>query len=286
MNYKKIIPILGVVTLLPSMALAAFNTVVMGDSTVSIVLPGNGLSYSVDAATKVESFSVNTDTIDFTLKSESYIKLSSADGSNFRTSGDANCSTFQTTCTGDGSTIIVQCANTDSGHVLTITPFGNCALTPPAPAGGGSFSSGSGGGGSSSAPVSTPITTAPATSTPPTSTTSNVPTAPSNRPPRILTTVQGNGAVTQNNSPVTTQVIPSTVKYIVPRQLARGASGKDVIQLQLKLQTLGFFPGKVVANGVFGPTTFEAVKKFQSANGIKPVNGRVGPLTLATLNKK
>jgi phosphodiesterase/alkaline phosphatase D-like protein len=62
-----------------------------------------------------------------------------------------------------------------------------------------------------------------------------------------------------------------------------GSNNAQVLPMQELLQCLGFFSTGVVANGYFGPTTEDAVKKFQSANGIEPV-GYVGPATRAVLN--
>ena len=60
--------------------------------------------------------------------------------------------------------------------------------------------------------------------------------------------------------------------------------GNDVLQLQLKLQKLGFFPKNIKANGIFGPTTVAALKKFQKANKLAQV-GYAGVGTRAALNK-
>ncbi len=276
MNYKKLIPVLGILTLLPSITLAAFNTVTMSDTTVSIALPGNGLSYAIDSATKVETFSVNTDTIDFTLLGGSYIKLSSADGSKFRTSGDTACITLQSTCNATtGSTITIQCTNSDAGHVLTVTPFDNCAPTPPAPSGGGSYSSGGGGGGGGGGSY-TPSTPSPVVPAP---TPVVVPPVTGSTVPRVLTVVNGNGSA---STPVKT----SAVKYQFARNLGRGSSVKEVTELQNKLKALGFFPAATKANGVYGPGTLAAVKKFQTVNKIKPANGLFGTATRSLLNKK
>ena len=57
----------------------------------------------------------------------------------------------------------------------------------------------------------------------------------------------------------------------------------DVKELQNRLTTEGFF--KVTANGYFGPATKAAVKAYQKANSPLKVDGTVGPLTRALLNK-
>ncbi|ADL08142.1 spore cortex-lytic enzyme [Thermosediminibacter oceani] len=64
------------------------------------------------------------------------------------------------------------------------------------------------------------------------------------------------------------------------RILKQGSRGDDVAQLQYRLNTLGFWCGKV--DGIFGPKTKSAVMKFQSAKGIK-VDGIVGPQTLSAM---
>jgi peptidoglycan hydrolase-like protein with peptidoglycan-binding domain len=48
---------------------------------------------------------------------------------------------------------------------------------------------------------------------------------------------------------------------------------------------LGDFPANVAPNGNFGPATEQALKQFQTANGLAPV-GYVGPETQEALNRK
>ena len=66
------------------------------------------------------------------------------------------------------------------------------------------------------------------------------------------------------------------------RNLARGSSGNDVVQLQSFLADRGYFAGP--ATGYFGPLTANAIKIFQSRNSIPPI-GIVGPLTRSALNR-
>jgi len=66
--------------------------------------------------------------------------------------------------------------------------------------------------------------------------------------------------------------------------LSFGTIGNEVKELQNLLQCLGYFPKDIEKNGRFGPTTEEAVKKFQSANGIEAA-GYVGPSTREALNR-
>jgi hypothetical protein len=52
--------------------------------------------------------------------------------------------------------------------------------------------------------------------------------------------------------------------------------GDDVRAVQERLALLGYWPGD--ADGIYGPTTEDAVKRFQSNNGLE-VDGIVGPQT-------
>lgn len=59
-----------------------------------------------------------------------------------------------------------------------------------------------------------------------------------------------------------------------------GSSGSDVRLLQSKLSQWGYYKGAI--DGVFGPETYNAVRNFQSKNGLV-VDGVVGPETWAGL---
>lgn len=64
--------------------------------------------------------------------------------------------------------------------------------------------------------------------------------------------------------------------------IQQGATGDDVIELQSRLQYLGFYKGKI--DGVFGWGTYWAVRNFQSEFGLE-VDGLVGEEAKAKLNK-
>ena len=86
-----------------------------------------------------------------------------------------------------------------------------------------------------------------------------------------------------------TQVFdPSSIdagfKHTFKEQMDLGSIGAEVIALQTALKIDGEFPEYVPATGLFGLITKDAVKKFQKKYGIEQA-GRVGPKTLAQLNK-
>lgn len=60
----------------------------------------------------------------------------------------------------------------------------------------------------------------------------------------------------------------------------KGSSGAVVTQIQTKLKAWGYYTGAV--DGIFGSGTEQAVRKFQSANGLS-VDGKVGTQTFAAL---
>lgn len=63
--------------------------------------------------------------------------------------------------------------------------------------------------------------------------------------------------------------------------LRKGNTGKDVKNLQYTLYELGYYDGE--RDGVYGATTEDAVRAFQIANKITPVDGTAGNKTLQKL---
>lgn len=64
--------------------------------------------------------------------------------------------------------------------------------------------------------------------------------------------------------------------------LSMGSSGTDVKNMQKKLIALGYSCGSSGADGIFGQGTYNAVCKFQKANGLS-VDGIIGPATRAKI---
>lgn len=59
-----------------------------------------------------------------------------------------------------------------------------------------------------------------------------------------------------------------------------GSRGEEVVKIQTKLKELGLYTGNI--DGIFGTNTKNAVKQFQSKNGLTS-DGIAGPKTLAAL---
>ncbi|MBT2214284.1 spore cortex-lytic enzyme [Virgibacillus dakarensis] len=75
---------------------------------------------------------------------------------------------------------------------------------------------------------------------------------------------------------------PETVHAFSNQVIQQGASGDDVIELQARLQYLGFYNGKI--DGVFGWGTYWALRNFQYEFGMK-VDGIAGQTTKQKLVK-
>jgi len=65
--------------------------------------------------------------------------------------------------------------------------------------------------------------------------------------------------------------------------LRNGSTGEEVTALQKALMTKGINPGPI--DGIFGPKTDDAVRRFQERAGLE-VDGIVGPKTMAALEGK
>lgn len=64
--------------------------------------------------------------------------------------------------------------------------------------------------------------------------------------------------------------------------IQRGAVGDDVIELQARLQNIGYYHGKI--DGVYGWGTYWALRNFQKDFGL-PIDGLAGATTKAKLTK-
>jgi hypothetical protein len=87
----------------------------------------------------------------------------------------------------------------------------------------------------------------------------------------------------QTSTKPTTTAATTTAAQPLPAPattLAPGDKGTQVAVLQRALTRLGFSSGK--ADGVYGPTTTSALKRFQQSAGLK-ADGILGPVTLRAL---
>jgi len=87
----------------------------------------------------------------------------------------------------------------------------------------------------------------------------------------------------QATQPSTTALPDSTSPTPSTGIIKQGDTGAQVKQLQTQLIALGYL-GQGAADGNFGPHTLNAVRKFQSDQGLH-VDGIVGPATNAALSK-
>lgn len=62
--------------------------------------------------------------------------------------------------------------------------------------------------------------------------------------------------------------------------ISRGSRGENVSALQSRLKELGYYTGSV--DGIFGQSTYDAVRRFQQDNGLNP-DGIAGSATITAL---
>ncbi|MEU4482733.1 D-Ala-D-Ala carboxypeptidase family metallohydrolase [Micromonospora sp. NPDC023966] len=70
--------------------------------------------------------------------------------------------------------------------------------------------------------------------------------------------------------------------YTWPRNLYQGRSGEDVRQLQIRVAGWAAYRDIVRVDGIYGPETAAAVRRFQSAYGLR-ADGVAGPQTFAKI---
>jgi hypothetical protein len=103
-----------------------------------------------------------------------------------------------------------------------------------------------------------------------------------------LETALGQQTQTTPTPAPTTPTTPKqtvTSDYTFTSFLSNGSKGEEVRELQLLLQSLGYFPADQEATGLYGNMTEQAVKDFQAANNIETA-GYVGPGTRQALNSQ
>lgn len=106
---------------------------------------------------------------------------------------------------------------------------------------------------------------------------------------QLLESVKKNGVTPKKATPTK----PAAKKYPLPDKTywvkKPAFSGTGVRQVQEALASIYFYPEKGAKNngvdGYYGAKTADAVKRFQSVNGLKP-DGEYGPKTKKALDKK
>jgi len=76
---------------------------------------------------------------------------------------------------------------------------------------------------------------------------------------------------------------PKSISAFSPQIIQHGAVGDDVIELQARLKHIGFYNGKI--DGVFGWSTYWALRNFQYEFGIEKIDGIAGKKTKEMLVK-
>ena len=70
--------------------------------------------------------------------------------------------------------------------------------------------------------------------------------------------------------------------YTWSRTLSSGATGSDVTQLQIRIAGWPGYNSTIATDGIFGPATAAALKRFQAAYGLA-ADGVAGPLTYSKI---
>jgi N-acetylmuramoyl-L-alanine amidase len=76
---------------------------------------------------------------------------------------------------------------------------------------------------------------------------------------------------------------PLQLEAFSPQVIQRGATGDDVVELQARLQYVGYYKGRI--DGVYGWGTYWSVRNFQNDYGLE-VDGLVGDAMKQKLKKK
>ncbi len=285
-----------------SPAKAAYDSVTFTSDTY-VYISDLGINLTITSGSKVESFVVKADSIDFNMLSGSVVTVRSTDHKNLSGSGASmQCGAVYSEIGKDALSTVTW----------TVTPSaGTC--TQVQASGGGTSSGGSTTTSSTTTATTTvPTTTATTTTTTPATTTSTttastatIQALPYATPTTTaemqanLTVLLSNLAVLQaavstaqstsstSTGAVTAASIPASGSYSKP--IPTGSTGSDVTALQtfLKSQGTDVYPEGLVT-GYFGSLTKKAVQKFQVKYGIATSSdagyGTVGPKTRAKIN--
>lgn len=251
-NLKKILPMFIFAAFLLALPASAtpFNDVTTPSG--SLLELSNGLRYSVEAATRVESIIVYDTRIDFGVSRGSIIYLTSPDKSNFTVS-NSGCKAPVITCGRTESLIVIECLNSNlDQHTLTITPGGsNTCVESTGSESGGAVSAGSGGG-TGSVPFATRA---------PSPTQSAVPKEPA-KPAKAE-------VKTEAKPTASPKIAARKPAFVFKKSLRLGARGIDVEQLQTALAAFRMLKLSDAPKGIFDKHTANALKKMQKEFSLK-----------------
>lgn len=96
----------------------------------------------------------------------------------------------------------------------------------------------------------------------------------------LIATAAGSGVGAYATSTVARAEEDTALSAVMCAVLKQGSRGGEVKEVQRRLKQWGYFSGAI--DGIYGPATAEAVKKFQKKNGLT-VDGIVGKATFAAL---
>ena len=255
---KKFSYILAIAFLAVPFTTFAAAVVTVSDNT-TLLLPSDGSSYTLVSGSTFDQLDISGGSFTFGMTTGETVTVTSADKKALSPNP-----AFTVTCGSSQSSVVITVPSSLASQSVTLTPSGSCSdsstTANPNTGGGGTLitSTPASSGGGSPPPAPTPVPT-PAPATPSASAPGQTPVA--------------KGAST---------VIPALVQSVFFKKLSPGAKGDEVRQLQALLkQDKTLNPGGIV-NGIFGPATTQAVKKFQKKYGISQT-GTVGPLTRTKL---
>lgn len=256
MRQTAYIATLAVLIFAPITALAAVVTV--SDDTI-LVLPSDNSEYTLSGGSTFEELFIDTNGSSFTfnMTGGQSATLTSADKKTLTSS----------------PAFTVTCGTTQSSVTLTL-PTG--APTQPVIVTPGSTCTGSGGGSPSIGqvtPTPTPTSSGGGGSPPPPPSPAPTPTPAPKATPSATPT-----PASSKNLPL----VATLVQSVFFKNLSPGNRGDAVRELQTLLRQDKTIYPQGITNGVFGPATARAVKKFQKKYGI-PQTGTTGPLTRAKL---
>ncbi len=219
--------------------------------TIRLVLPSDGSEYNLNNGSTFDTVTVNSNSFTFVIPGTGSVELVSQDKKNLSNDGS-----YSVTCNSSDSHLVMSVPSGGTTKTVIVTPSGSCSSSSGSTSSGGGGSPslgatfGGGGGGTYTPPPPTP--------TP----------QPAPAPMAVLPPV----------SAIPTMVITFS------KDLSIGMQGDDVAKLQALFSADKALYPEGIVNGVFGPATIRAVKRFQAKYGL-PQLGRVGPATRKKLNE-